>query len=405
MKPRLELSAREVEDLQASLARRLGDSSVPTLPQVAVKVIQLVSNPNSTLNDFVEVIRTDQALTARLLRTVNSAYYAQRTPVTQLPRAMVLLGMDRLKAMALGFHLSQASVRDETESSSKRLWTQSLFRAWLAFRIAERFDRRVAGEAFIVGLMLDAGVPMMLHLVGQPYLDHVDQAGSPQAQYASEFKHLMCTHVDVATALCRMWKLPDALVKPICLHHHRPDPVNPKSPPSILHGAAYYAGALRLDDKAEADPNSNLSAAGERILGLTPEKIKADLKNAAADFQGCKEMFAHILDESLSIDKILALANRELNETVETLVEQSVAKENAGGSCRFEADGMILEFEPAADRKVRVIVADTAGTRLLSEEIDPRAKSRDELRRMLLLDQAGEELVDRVVAQLHSLAA
>src|SRR5262245_65395254 len=103
MKPRGELSAREVEELYARLQKRLGDTSVPTLPQVAVRILELIANPNSTIQKFTEVIKTDQALTGRLLRLSNSAQFAQRQPVTRLERAMVLLGMDRLKAMSLGF--------------------------------------------------------------------------------------------------------------------------------------------------------------------------------------------------------------------------------------------------------------------------------------------------------------
>jgi HD-like signal output (HDOD) protein len=80
---------------------RLGDSSVPTLPEVAVKVVQLVGNPHASLKDFVEVVQNDQALTARLLRTANSALYAQRQPVTQLQRAMVLLGLTIVAANQL----------------------------------------------------------------------------------------------------------------------------------------------------------------------------------------------------------------------------------------------------------------------------------------------------------------
>lgn len=401
MKSRKDLSAREIEDLHQNLMRRLGDSSVPTLPQVAVRVIQLVSNPNATLKQFVEVVQTDQALTGRLLRSANSAAYAQRQPVTQLQRAMVLLGLDRLKAMALGFHLSQAAAKDDGAFSFKRLWTQSLFRAWTAFRLTEFFDRTITGESFIVGLMLDAGIPMMPKLLGTTYAAQVKPTDIPAKQYQCELNAFEFTHVDVIAALTRMWKLPPLLTKPIVAHHISPEAMNPKDPASVLHAVAYFVGTMNLEN---IDGQVGTSAAGptaRRLFGLGPEDLQKTLKNATADFRASKEMFTHVLDDTLSVEQILATANLELTESSKA-ADPAPAKNPAA---RFEVSGLILEVEPAGAKKVTVYVADAAGKRLLSEEIEPQKRTPDEIKHALMLDNAAKDIVDRVVGEIRRLAA
>lgn len=400
MKTRKDLSAREVEDLQTNLMRRLGDSSVPTLPEVAVKVIQLVGNPNATLKQFVEVAQSDQALTGRLLRSANSAAFAQRQPVTQLQRAMVLLGLDRLKAMALGFHLSQATAKDEGDFSFKRLWTQSIFRAWTAFRLTEYFDRTITGESFIVGLMLDAGVPMMPKLVGESYTTIVNASDIPAKQYQAELSAFEFTHVDVMAALAEMWKLPLLLRKPILNHHTSPDAMNAKDPASILQAVAYFVGTLNLENVEGQIGTAASLATARRLFNLSPEEVQKTFKNAAADFRSSKVLFTHVLDDRLSVEQILATANMEMMET-----DVTAAPCASGPATRFEAEGLVLEVETAGPHKVKVFVADAAGNRLLSEEIEPSKRSSDEIRKMLMLDQAPTELVEKVRNEMIRLAA
>lgn len=400
MKNRKDLSSREVDDLHQNLLRRLGDSSVPTLPEVAVRVIQLVGSPNSTLKQFVEVVQTDQALTGRLLRSANSAAFAQRQPVTQLQRAMILLGLDRLKAMALGFHLSQAAAKDHSDFSFRRLWTQSLFRAWAAFRLTEYFNRTITGEAFIVGLMLDAGIPMMPQLLGPKYANAVNPADTPAKQYQAELANFEFSHLDVIAALAKMWRLPATLAKPITTHHSSPDAMNPNDPDSVLAAVAYFVGTLQLETVEDQAPTGAAAAIARRLFDLPPEEVQKAYKNAAADFRSSKEMFTHVLDDSFSVEQILTNANKDLIDGV----ADSVPGVNLP-ALRFESNGLVLEFERAAEHRVRAYVADAAGIRLLSEEIDPAQRTPDQIRAALMLDGASTEFMENLYRQIKRLAA
>ena len=401
MKTRNELSAREIVQVQESLARRLGDTSVPTLPQVAVKIIELVSNPDATIAAFAETIRTDQALTGRLLRMANSAYFAQRQPVTKVERAMVLLGLDRLKAIALGFHLTKIASADDDEFGFKRLWTQSLFRGWAALRLAERLNKAVSGEAFIVGLMSDAGISMMPKLVGDTYREIASPSQPPAKHFLAESTNFEFTHVDVAAVLAQMWKLPELLTRPITMHHTAPGaPPSPSDDDSVIHAVSYFVGLIPLDPRGGVQESGQVASVGRRLFNLEPADICELFKTAAKDFDACRAIFSHIIDEDLSVDRILDQANKQLGE------DESDAPADAGPVTRLEAGGLVFEIgAPDAEGAVSVVIADQQGVRLVTERIDPTRQSVDEIRRILMLDAAEPGEAGRVLEGITTLAA
>ncbi len=408
------MSARDVADLHDRLSRKLGDSALPTLPEVALRIMDLVGNERSTIDQFAEVIQSDQALTGRLLRLANSAHYAQRKPVTTLNRAMVLIGMDRLKAMALGFHLSKAAASDKSAFGFKRQWTISLFRAWFALRLAERFDKSVSGEAFIVGLMSDAGVPMMPRLAGAQYLELVTVDMPPALRLKQEFEHFEFTHVDLAAVMCRIWRFPTVLARPICLHHSPARSIERTETgyesQSLLHAIAYFAGSLPLSP-GDSEHSSNLDEAGFAVLGeqlfsMSAADMQQTVAEAAKDFAATRDLFSHIVDRGLSVEAILRKANHHLGDSVEELCEESLENERLlGRVLRFEAGGLTLEMERAVDHLVTVYINDAAGKRLLSEEINLKVQDEGQIRQLLLLDEASDDEIEQVFAGLKRLAA
>lgn len=404
MKCRSELSAREVEELYSRLQRRLGDTSVPTLPQIAVRILELVSDQNSTIQKFTDVIKTDQALTGRLLRLSNSAQFAQRTPVTRLERAMVLLGMDRLKAMALGFHLSKAAAADNGAFSFKRTWTQSLFRGFLAMKLAEKVNRACSGEAFIVGLMSDCGAPMMPKLVGADYEKNVNPGDSPAKQYLAESRALEFTHVDVSCVLARLWKLPEILSKPIANHHTPVSAINAREPLSVLNGAAYFAGMISLSEAGATGAGEPPLGVAKRLFGMDAAELDAAIAAAAADFASTREFFGHVIDETVSVDAIVNRANSFLAPEESAGLTGGVAAPRPE-PMKFTAGTIFVELEPAAHGMVAAYIADASGTRMLSEMIDPKKQTDDQIRVALLLDTASKEEIAQVLGGVHKLAA
>ena len=406
MKMRKDLSATEIENLHATLQKRLGDTSVPTLPQVAVKIIELVSDPNSAIADFTEAIRTDQALTGRMLRMANSAAFGQRQPVTKIERAMVLLGLDRIKALTLGFHLSKVATGDSGEFSFQRIWTQSVFRGWLALRLAERFNKSVSGECFIVALLADAGMPMMPKLIGSSYKNTVRPGDAPTSQFLAEWNALPYTHADVSAALGRMWKLPPMLSRPIGAHHTKPAAMDANDAQSVINCIAYFVGMVPLDPAGGATVSQALGRHAELMFQLSAEDLTEMLTLAAKDFEDCKSIFSHILDRSLSVDAIMEQASSHLIDEACPHAEAAPSNGTApSANPKLTAGPFTLELVPADAGHVQVRIADAKGAPLLTERVNPAKQDEKEIQTLLLLDGATPAEIAEVMRSLRAMAA
>ena len=388
----------EIEFLHEKLARKLGDSSLPTLPQVAVEVLNLVNDPNSGIRDFAELIKTDQALTGRMLRLANSAAYAQRAKVTELRRAIVLLGLERTKAMALGFHLSETMKDCPTASA---LWTHALMRAWLAFHLVDRFDRESTGQAFVIGLMIDAGMCVMPSLVGDGYFDAITETTTPHDVYASDIERYEFTHVDVVTVMtAKMWHFPELLSRPIAKHHRAVSVCKTSDTISLLSAVAYFVGTLPLNKAGDAEPDPRMLRLGRTLFDLDDDEIREVLKNAAADFESTKQMFGSMVDPSISVRSIVEAANEHLG-----VEPEEAAEDLDGGSVRFEGETTTLELEGKKNNRVLAFIADEKGERILSITIDPSTQTPEQIREELMLDTYAPEQAEKILRYIQQIAA
>lgn len=396
MKTRNELSAREIEALHESMAQRLGDTTVPSLPQVAMKIIQLVSDPDSTIKQFAEVISGDQALTGRLLRMANSAAFAQRGGVTKVERAMVLLGLERLKALALGFHLSKSAACDDSATGFKSVWTQSLFRGCVAMKLAERINKACSGEAFVIGFMADAGVPTMPTLIGDEYCNDLAVASHPTKLFATENTKYSCTHVDVIMAMCRIWKLPERLSKPIGNHHTRPAACDVKDDVSLLNAIGYFVANIPLTPDGRTDNITTTTRDAQRLFTIDAKALQELLDVAGKDFEIYRSMFGEIVDPATTVDQILEEANNQI------LDEELVESNEEGVS--VTAASMTLTISKASDGKAKVTVAETGGEPLVSELVGIDTPDAD-LRAVLMIDTASDEEFASVRETISKVAA
>ena len=122
-----------LDSRRAELEKLLDEANIPSLPQVACKLIQLCKEPNANFADFARVIESDIGLSSRLLRVVNSAFYGLRTKATNIERAINALGLKYVRSICLGFHLVDTLSRLAPAGFDMNLfWQESLLRAVIA---------------------------------------------------------------------------------------------------------------------------------------------------------------------------------------------------------------------------------------------------------------------------------
>lgn len=229
-------------NLKSHILRSL--TKLPPMPKIILKAQETMANPNAGLRDLARIIEADQALVARVLALANSAYYGISGQVSSVQHASILLG---LKTLGELITMSATSVLLTRELKGYHLapqliWRHSLSSALSARKIAERRFPGLEADAFVVGLLHDAG-----KIILDPFICKKKETGEallPDQAPVTESHEMALLGVDHAEAMalaCRFWHFPDPQVRGIRYHHHPG-----QSSQSALAYVAHLGHALSL---------------------------------------------------------------------------------------------------------------------------------------------------------------
>ncbi|MBK9516151.1 MAG: HDOD domain-containing protein [Anaeromyxobacter sp.] len=265
-------------------ARILSSPDLPSLPAVALRVLELCQEDEVNLAAIAAAVAPDPAISAKLLRLANSASFATRGKVASLSRAVALLGTNATLAVTLSFSLVGGRRRhDASGFDHAAFWRRALFSA-IAGRALGLVVEHDQEDAFVGCLLQDLG---MLALNGVFPGDYGQVCLAAQAEHdtlaALEAELLGADHVQVGCLLARRWNLPERLQEAICLSHAPPE--RPAGRAGLtLPEAVYLSGCLAdlwISDRPTAATRAALGSATER-LGLAPATVAAALTRMAA---------------------------------------------------------------------------------------------------------------------------
>lgn len=410
MSARAQLNVHDLPGLHQRLDKLLSACGVETQPKIALRLLELAGDNDAQIKDYVEVIRNDWAMTGRILRLANSAFYAQRTEVTRLERALVILGLERTKAVTLGFYISRSLLGSASRELGRKVWTQSVYRAALAQALAREHCPSLASEAYIVGLMLDCGVALMPRLLpdqAESYCDLFARSPTPAKLFSAEFERLPFTHVDVAEALMRRWRMPALLARPVIWHHTPPSVGRTQDPATLLHRVAFYAGAVQLGERPHEEGHHSAPAPSTvgRLFELGPGGIDRVVNNAAGEFAATIGLYREPDDAPESFDHAVDAVQIQLVEMMDEQMTRSCKVEERGGPERLVIDGLHFDLEPGRPGEVIAYISSPGGERLMSFVVRPKNESAYTIRRLLGLEETPDDEVESLVNTMRSLAA
>jgi HD-like signal output (HDOD) protein len=132
-------------------------ATVPSLPEVVTQVCQLVNDPESSAKDIEALVIKDPAMAAKMLRMVNSVYYALPQPVENLGQAVAILGFKTIRSIALSISVINLFQQHTATFSMKAFWMKSSVCACLCRLVVEKAGGRDPELGFIIGLLKDIG--------------------------------------------------------------------------------------------------------------------------------------------------------------------------------------------------------------------------------------------------------
>jgi HD-like signal output (HDOD) protein len=196
-------------------------TEISTLPQVALRVIEVAKDPNSGAADLKAVVEGDPALSARVLRMVNSAAYGLRSTVTNLHQAIGYLGFSRVRNLAMTASVSEIFREEEQRGAYRRseLWRHLVSVGICARLVASRC--RLAGfeDAFLAGLLHDIGIILEDQGAHAQFCEMLETLEEGTPLCTSERAWLGFDHCVLGAKVAEAWKFPATVWAAIRFHH------------------------------------------------------------------------------------------------------------------------------------------------------------------------------------------
>lgn len=224
------------------LKRVLSCNKLPSVPAVALRVIELTADPNVSMRTLAETIQIDQGLTTKILRTVNSPFYGLVKRCSTIQQAQLMLGLNGVKTLALGFSLVNSLKQSEIQAFDYvSYWRRGVYSAVGAKAFARLIGCPFAEEAFLGGLLQDLGVVALYAALGDEYGALLSEVGPNHHDLGRlELERLEAHHAEVGAMLADRWRLPDSLIAPI-RWHERPSAAPREHQPIVQ---CVYMGSL-----------------------------------------------------------------------------------------------------------------------------------------------------------------
>lgn len=235
----------EVKKRYQKIIQDLGQ--IPTMPTIAGKVMQIVNDPKSNAEDVAKFIAKDVALTSKVLRLANSAFYGIPRTISSVNSAIVILGFNTIRSLVLSASVIKIfpAKPGAVNFDRKAFWKHSFVVGMAARMLATHLRRRKLVDleiAFAAGLLHDVGKLILEQFANQEYQQALKLAKEKALPlFAVEKAILGLNHADVSGMLVDKWQMPNELKFPI-VHHHTPleDQESPEMT-ALVHVANHLA--------------------------------------------------------------------------------------------------------------------------------------------------------------------
>ena len=210
------------DDLRTRLESALeGELELPLLPTVAMQVVTLCSDEECGSAELAAILKQDPALSANVLRIVNSSAYAPEEPIVSLQQAASRLGTGALRRIAVAVSVQGTLFRTRGfERDLEAIWKHSTATGAWAQELA-RLRRRNVESAFLIGLLHDVGRPVVLHALCEAASGELSKSELAELGYPAFAPLCDSYHAEIGARTLSHWGLPDSIHIAVA-HHHDP---------------------------------------------------------------------------------------------------------------------------------------------------------------------------------------
>lgn len=219
-------------------------NAIATLPEVTARIISTVEDPKSSAAQLHKIVSHDPALVTRILKVVNSAFYGLPGQIASVERAIVLLGLNAVKNIAVAASLGQMfrGIKLCEGFTAKDLWSHCVGVAVVSRELAKQAKMQLADEAFLAGMIHDIGILVSLQTWPEQLRAVCDKAGASNEAFIDIEREIVgVDHEMLGAALSEKWQFPKSC-QLVAGHHH--DPMTLADGSRVLVGIVHIADTL-----------------------------------------------------------------------------------------------------------------------------------------------------------------
>jgi len=218
---RMELMDNKQKKLN-HIVNLVNDSEISSIKSVVTGIVKIINDPRSSAKDLKDLIELDPPLSAKLLKVANSAYFSRGTKIVEIMQAVIWIGYDALRELALSQKVCEIFNNDEVVEGYSRtsLWKHSIAVAILAKMIYRRELGKRGEDIYAAGLLHDIGIIAEDQFLQSQFLSVLRKMNTEKTnQTDAETEMLGYDHTDVGRAIAENWNLPQVLAMSLGYHH------------------------------------------------------------------------------------------------------------------------------------------------------------------------------------------
>lgn len=295
------MTTAAVPDKFKAIVEGLGQ--VPTLPAIAARALEILNQPNASADQAAKLIGQDLALSAKVLRLANSAFYGIPRTIASVDQAIVILGFQTVRSLVMSASVMKILGKGGRGTLDRRgVWRHSVACALAARLLARKLGRRMGLDSealFMAGLLHKIGVMILDSAVQAEYEQVLQEAAKEGARSLPEIERsvLGTDHGALGGMLCERWGLPEELRTPIACHIQPREAKDHVEQASIIHLASHLAevgGFAAFVGIGQWPVDTGVL----EVLGLTPLDIPELGESLRQELERAEGFFA-LIDQSM----------------------------------------------------------------------------------------------------------
>ena len=230
--------------------------NLPTLPGIAIKILEAVQKKEPDIDEIGKLISTDPPLSVKVLKVVNSSFYSLPTKIASVNHAIKMLGIKSVKNLALSFSLiNKYSLKKSRTFNYTRFWKDSLVGAITVQSLGSKIIPELSDDIFFLGLIQDIGTLALSICMPKQY-DLIKAESEKEGCLTHDVENQIFgfNHMEVGEYLTKSWGLPDTFYIPIGYHHYPNKLYNTRDDiitlTKILHLSSLYIELFNSSDKS-----------------------------------------------------------------------------------------------------------------------------------------------------------